>query len=162
LAQPEVMRVRARRAHSRGSKEPVDVEIIVYAPTVFYHCQHCELTFQQMGLGDRLHRREAREALPADLIEQYRDLSEWVSDLVHTYGDEVSVRVVDAASLEGFWKSLRYRVHRYPTVIVGGREKMTGTDFTAVNPLIESVVAAREEASKEDAPSGAPDKEVVS
>jgi hypothetical protein len=137
-----VMRVREGRAHSRGPKGPVDVEIIAYAPTVFYHCQHCELTFQQIGLGDRLHRRETRDALPADLTEQYRDLSDWVSNLLHTYGNKVSVKVVDAASLEGFWKSLRYGVHRYPTVIVGGREKVTGTDFTAVNPLIEKEVVS--------------------
>jgi hypothetical protein len=127
--------------HPGGPRRPVNVEIIAYAPTVFYHCQHCELTFQQMGLGDRLHRQEAREALPPDLTEQFRDLSDWVANLVHTYGERVSVKVVDAASIEGFWKSLRYRVGTYPTFIVDGR-KTRCADLAAATSTIEKEVAA--------------------
>src|ERR687891_149745 len=32
---------------------PIDVEVITYAPTVFAHCQHCELTFGHAGLRER-------------------------------------------------------------------------------------------------------------
>jgi len=41
----------------------------------------------------------------------------------------VLIKVIDAASLEGFWKSARHGVGRYPAVIVGGR-RFAGTDFS--------------------------------
>ncbi|MGH2488650.1 MAG: hypothetical protein ACRDFR_03405, partial [Candidatus Limnocylindria bacterium] len=53
-------------------QKPVTVQVITYAPTVFYHCQHCELTFQEMGLGERLRRQEAAESLPDDLAQEFQ------------------------------------------------------------------------------------------
>jgi hypothetical protein len=120
----------------------VNIQVITYAPTVFYHCQHCELTFQQMGFGERVHREEYRESLPDDLRAEFQELSDWVHDLAYRYGDRIHVRVIDAASLEGFWKSLRYRVRRYPAVIVNGSEKRVGTDFESIDPVIERCIAA--------------------
>jgi hypothetical protein len=121
---------------------PLDVQVITYAPTVFSHCQHCELTFQEMGIGERLRRQEAAEALPDDLIRDYQALSDWVHDLLVRHGQQVRVTVVDAASIEGVLKSLRYGVRRYPAVILDGREKRVGSDFTALDPLIERHLAA--------------------
>jgi hypothetical protein len=135
------MWVRGESVHLGGPDAPVRIEVITYAPTVFYHCQHCELTWQQIGVGDRLHRREAREALPDDLLEEWHRLSEWVDGLIRTYGSRVSVKVVDAASIEGVWKSVRHRVRTYPTVIVGGQEKRTGADFASIGPLIKELLA---------------------
>ena len=45
-------------------------------------------------------------------------------------------------SIRGFLASLRHRVGRYPAVIVDGREKRIGLDFAAIDPLIDSKVAA--------------------
>ena len=52
--------------------KPVSVEVITYAPTVFTHCQHCELVFGEVGIGERLRREEAAEALPDDLSRDSR------------------------------------------------------------------------------------------
>jgi hypothetical protein len=119
---------------------PVTVEVITYAPTVFYHCQHCELTFQEMGIGERLRRQEAAEALPDDLAREFQSLSDWVHRLLERHGPRVRVRVVDAASVEGFFRSLRHRVMRYPAVIVDGSEKRIGSEFDALDPLIDARV----------------------
>jgi hypothetical protein len=119
----------------------VNVEVITYAPTVFYHCQHCELTFQEMGIGDRLRRQEAAEALPADLLHEFQSLSDWVHALLQRHRGRVRVKIVDAASIEGFVSSVRNRVGRYPAVIVDG-EKRVGSDFAALDPLIDARVAA--------------------
>jgi hypothetical protein len=35
--------------------------------------------------------------------------------------------VVDAASIEGFYKSIKYGVRRYPAVIVDGRARFIGS-----------------------------------
>ena len=127
--------------------KPVSVQVITYAPTVFYHCQHCELTFQEMGIGERLRRREAAEALPEDLTREYQAVSDWVHDLLRRHGPRVHVDVLDAASIRGFFASVRHRVGRYPAVIVDGREKRIGLDLAAVDPLIDRKVAAAGELS---------------
>jgi hypothetical protein len=122
--------------------KPVSVQVITYAPTVFYHCQHCELAFREMGIGERLRQREAAEALPEDLAREFQVLSDWVHGLLQRHGRRVRVDVLDAASIRGFLASLRHRVGRYPAVIVDGREKRIGLDFAAIDPLIDSKVAA--------------------
>jgi hypothetical protein len=129
---------------------PVQVEVITYTPTFFYHCQHCELTFQEMGVGEAVHREQAREALPEDLRLEFQALSLWAHDLVERFGRSLRVRVVDAASIEGFWKSLRYGIRRYPAVIVQGRDKFVGTDLDLALPAIERQVEQAE--SRPDGP----------
>jgi hypothetical protein len=131
----------AEPPRARGPNRPVRVEIFAYAPTVFYHCQHCELVFQHAGFGDAVRREEARSALPPDLREEFQRLSNWVHALWMRYGRSIQVRVIDAASLEGVWKSFRYRVRKYPAVVVGRREVRVGPEFESVEPIIERYVA---------------------
>jgi hypothetical protein len=120
---------------------PVQVQVIAFAPTVFYHCQHCELTFRQVGFGRDIQREQARTSLPKDLLQDFRDLSVWVHSLHERYGNRVRVRVVDAASIEGFFKSLRYGVRRYPAVVVDGRRGYDWDDLSALSEGIERSVA---------------------
>jgi hypothetical protein len=122
--------------------KPISVQVITYAPTIFYHCQHCELTFQEMGIGERLRRREAAEALPDDLTREYQVVSDWVHGLLERHGRRVRVDVLDAASIRGVVTSLRHRVSRYPAVIVDGHDKKIGLDFAALDPLIDRKVAS--------------------
>ena len=132
-----------RRPELRGPNRPVRVDIIAYAPTVFYHCQHCELVWQHTGFSDAVRREEARSSLPPDLREEFQRLSTWVHSLWMRYGQRIRVRVVDAASLEGVWKSFLYRVRQYPAIVVDRKEVHVGADFDALEPVIERSVAAR-------------------
>jgi hypothetical protein len=122
--------------------KPVAIEVITYAPTAFYHCQHCELVFGEVGLGERVRREAAASALPDDLARDFQALSDWVHRLLSAFGPQIRIRVVDAASIEGFVKSLRYRVGRYPAVIIDGRAAAVREDFQALEPMIEQRVAA--------------------
>ncbi len=122
--------------------KPLRVEAITYAPTVFYHCQHCELTFEEMGIGERLRRQEAAEGLPDDLAREYQALSDWSRELIARFGGRVHLTVIDAASIEGFLASLRYRVFRYPAVVIDRRERFLGPDLAAVLPAIERRLGA--------------------
>ena len=122
-------------------RAPVTVQVIAYAPTAFYHCQHCELTFQEMGLGERLRREEAKSALPEDLAREFQELSDWIREIGQRHGGRVHIKVIDAASIEGVLTSLRHRVFRYPAVIVDGREKQAGADLHAAEPIIARHVA---------------------
>jgi hypothetical protein len=120
--------------------KPVTVQVITYAPTIFYHCQHCEVAFQEMGLGERLRRQEAAESLPNDLALDFQALSDWVHSLLQRYGGRVRVQVVDAVSIEGSIASFRHRIGRYPAVIVDG-QKSSAADFSALDRVIERRVA---------------------
>ncbi|TMF34396.1 MAG: hypothetical protein E6I26_12165 [Chloroflexi bacterium] len=122
--------------------KPVSVQVITYAPTIFAHCQHCELAFSEMGIGERLRQREAAEALPDDLREEYQVVSDWVHRLIDRHGSRIRVDVLDAASIRGFAASLRHRVGRYPAVVVDGRETWTGLDFDAPDAAIDRRVGA--------------------
>ncbi|MER3459323.1 MAG: hypothetical protein C4309_12435 [Chloroflexota bacterium] len=123
--------------------EPLTVEVIAYAPTAFYHCMHCEVVWKEVGMGDPVHREQMRNALPDDLREDYRALSAWAQQLANRACGRVAIKVVDAASVEGFIKSLRYRVRRYPTVIIPGAPPYITTDFA----LADQEIARRLEAS---------------
>ena len=120
----------------------VRVQVIAYAPTIFYHCQHCELTFREMGIGERIRREEAAQALPDDLRNEYAQVSGWLHDLVHRFGSRIRVRLVDVASIEGFVKSLRYGARRYPAVVVDGPERYVGTDLREAGSVIERFITA--------------------
>jgi hypothetical protein len=117
--------------------KPVAVQVIAYAPTIFYHCQHCELTFREMGIGERLRRREAAEALPEDLAQEFQAVSDWVHALLTRHGPRVWVDVLDAASIKGVLTSIRHRVTRYPAVIVEGERAFSGLDFSAADDAID-------------------------
>lgn len=121
----------------------VRVQVITYAPTIFRHCQHCEVAFQGVGLGERIHRAEAAEALPDDLIVQFQKVSDWVHDLLKRHGRGIEISVVDAASIEGFWKSLRHGVRRYPAVIIDGKPTTVDGDLGSLDALIDERLGTR-------------------
>ena len=116
---------------------PLSVQVVTYAPTVFRHCQHCEVVFEGVGIGERIHRDEAKDALPDDLAAEFQRVSDWVHELLRRHGPRVAVSVIDVASIEGVWTSLRHGVRRYPAVIIGGREKAIGPDFAGLDALID-------------------------
>jgi hypothetical protein len=122
--------------------KPVRVQVIAYAPTLFYHCQHCELTFREMGIGEQLRREEAAQALPPDLRREYAGVSAWLHDLVHRFGKRIRVRLVDVASIEGVLKSMIHRLRRYPAVVVDGPVRYVGTDLPEAGQVIERYVTA--------------------
>jgi hypothetical protein len=115
--------------------KPLLIEIVAYAPTGFYHCTHCEVVWQETGFSEGLHEEQVRSALPPDLLQDYQSVSDWVRRLMRTHCDQVIVKVIDAASLEGFWKTVRHGLKGYPTVIVSGR-RFTGADFSAAEAEI--------------------------
>lgn len=129
--------------------EPVSVQVITYAPTVFRHCQHCEVAIAGIGLGERIHRAEAANALPEDLLQDFQQVSDFVHALLERHGGRVSVSVIDAASIEGVWKSLRYGVRRYPAVVVDGRDRIVGPDFAAIGRVVEQRVGEHMDAARD-------------
>lgn len=128
---------------------PVTVEVIAYAPTEFYHCTHCEVVWREAGVGRKVHQEQREAGIPADLLEEYTRLSHWVGSVLDRYGDQVVVKVIDAASLEGFFKSVRYGARKYPAIVVDGRDKVVGGDYARANVLLASRLGARADVAPE-------------
>lgn len=122
--------------------QPVRVEVVAYAPTGFYHCTHCEIVFQQQGIGERIHAEQLQSAMPPDMLEGYAALSRWITTLVARHGDRVLVKVIDAASVEGVWKALRHGLRRFPALIVDGRETFELSDVQPAEAAILRRVSA--------------------
>lgn len=122
--------------------KPFIVELLVYAPTMFFHCQHCEFVWQQTGASPNYREEQAESAIPDDLKQEYQQLSDWVLNTAQAYGGRVIFKVIDAASVEGVYKSLRYGVRKYPAMIVDGKEKITGLDFDRAKALIDQRLTA--------------------
>jgi len=114
------------------------VEVITYAPTAFYHCSHCEVAFGELGMSKNFHQEQVESSLPPDLAQDYQALSDWVYALFRQHCDRVVVKVIDAASLEGFFKTLRYGVRKYPAVIVGGKARFMGAAFQEASQEVAS------------------------
>jgi hypothetical protein len=104
------------------------------------------VTWQVAGLGQKVHREQLDSGLPDDLAAEFHSLSQWARGLPERFGARVTVRLVDAASVEGFFRSLFRGLHRYPAFVVNGR-KYVGSDFSRVDALIAETLAARGDGS---------------
>ncbi len=120
-------------------EEPLLVEILAYAPTAFYHCTHCEVAWREMGASNRIHEEQIESSLPEDISREYGAVSEWVKEIFNKYCDRVIVKLIDAASIEGVYKALRYNARRYPAVIIAREKRFTG---------VRSLGAAAEEIAR--------------
>ena len=122
---------------------PLTVQVIAYAPTQFFHCTHCEVLFQEAQVEGvkKFHADAMETSMPPDMMQDYRKLSDWVLDAVERYNGRVVFKIIDAASIEGLLKSVRYGVRSYPAVIVDGKAKQTGVDFSRAESLIDQRLA---------------------
>lgn len=132
----------AQTDFTSAQQKPILVEILAYAPTQFYHCQHCEVIWQEVGAGKGIHQEQLESSIPQELQKEYSDLSDWVREAVETYGGRVVFKIIDAASLEGFLKSLRYGVRRFPAFVIDGKDKHSGPDMQQAKRLIDARVSS--------------------
>ena len=123
--------------------KPLMVEVIAYAPTQYFHCQHCEVLFQEADVQGvkKFHDDALETSMPAEMMQEYRDLSDWVLNAVERYGGRIVFKVIDAASMEGVLKSVRYGVHKYPAIVINRKDKQTGVDFKRAESLIDQNLA---------------------
>ena len=124
------------------SQEPIKVEVFAYAPVAFFHCQHCEVVWRETGASKNLHEEQVESSLPEDLREQYQALSDWVREVVEASEGRVTLKVIDAVSLEGWFKSLRYGIRKFPAVVIDGKEKITDGCFEQATAVIREKLAA--------------------
>ncbi len=76
------------------------------------------------------------EDYPLELKEEYVKLSGWMRELSQRYKNRILIKVIDAQSILGVYKSLRHRVRKYPAFIVEGKETYTGWDKNRLESLL--------------------------
>ena len=114
---------------------PILLEIVTKVLTTFDHCRHCEIFFDEAGIDQKFHRKEMDE-YPLDLREEFAKLSDWIQDLNRLYKHRLLIKLIDAQSILGMYKSLRHWVRKYPTFIVEGQETYTGWDKKRLENLL--------------------------
>jgi hypothetical protein len=122
--------------------KPLAIEIIAYAPTAFFHCTHCELVWKETGYGAKIHGEQLRSGLPEDMQHEYVELTAWINKLVDRYWDRISIRVIDAASPEGFLKSIRHRLRNFPTIVVNGDSRYVRDLDAAEADIVQRLAAS--------------------
>jgi len=110
-------------------EKPLLVEIIAYAPTAYYHCTHCEVAWRETGATNRIQEEQLSSSLPEDLMKEYQVVSDWVREMFRRHCDKILLKVIDAASIEGLYKSLKYKARRYPAVVVNGGPRFIGSQM---------------------------------
>ena len=115
---------------------PISLEIVTRVMTTFDHCRHCEVIFDQVGLDQKFHQREMNE-YPLDLRQEFTNLSDWIRELTRLYKHRLLIRLIDAQSFLGLYKSLRHRIRKYPTFIIERKETYAGWDKSQLECLLD-------------------------
>ncbi len=123
--------------------KPLLVEIIAYAPTQYFYCQHCEMAWKAAEVDGvkTFHDDMLKSSLPSNMMQDYIALSGWVLNAVERYGGRVVFKVIDAVSMEGLFKTLRFGIRKYPTLVIAGKEKVTAAPWGEVEMRIDRLLA---------------------
>ena len=120
---------------------PVQVDVYMPLPEGWGICLSCEMLMARAHL-DQGPQERGLDEYPPDWQEDFHRFSELIFNLSARYGDSVLIRIFDPRSLQGLARSIRYGVHRYPTFIVNGRQKVAGWDVSRVESELQSAGAS--------------------
>jgi len=117
--------------------KPISIEVVTNLLTAFSHCNRCGLIFAESGVEDEV-KNEALAEYPKDLREELRLLSDWIQEISRLYKHRIRIRIIDAKSLPGIYKSLRYRFRKYPAFIVNREDVMMGWDREKLYDILDA------------------------
>jgi hypothetical protein len=121
--------------------KPLTVEVVINLITAFGGCSRCELVMDEAGVSDRARYQDMAD-YPAELKEELLKLSDWLSELCRLYRHRISIRLIDAKSPFGLYKSLQHRIRRYPTFIIEKREVYSGWDRQRIEQMLDTRIQA--------------------
>lgn len=118
-----------------GRRRISTLEIVAPTLTDFYHCAHCETIFAVAGVGRLVHNQQINE-YPEEVKAEYGRLCGWVRETAARYAGRLRLRLVDAFSVEGLWKTLRHRTRTYPLFVLDGRPIAAGWSGAGVERVL--------------------------
>jgi len=104
----------------RGVEE-VTVEIVTLNPIMIGHCEHCEILMKGFGID---YKPSQLEEYPRELLELSSKVTELIRALTRRF--YARVIIIEALTLLGLYKMLRYRSGKLPLIIVNGRKVSEG------------------------------------
>jgi hypothetical protein len=122
--------------------KPVRVDVFYPFPESFGVCLNCEVILSQVQLGNPPSQRDLAE-YPADWQAELKQLSDLIFTLSDKFQNDILIRLWDPRSLQGLWKSLRYRVHQYPVFIVNQKMVIPGCSYLEVEAGIEKALSEK-------------------
>lgn len=122
--------------------KPLTVEVVSNLITGFGGCSRCELVLNEAGVNTREARNRDMADYPADLQEELAKLSDWLSELCRLYRHRISIRLIDAKTPFGLYKSLLHRIRRYPTFIIEKKAVYSGWDRKRIEELLDTHIRA--------------------
>lgn len=114
----------------------IKLEILSLLPITYKQCPSCEGFLDQSGIGKQVHNQILGE-YPRELLDEQRQLSTLVVELINRFSDVLSIHVIDPQSLPGILKSIKFRVRKYPAFIIDDQELIIGWDRAALDLAIE-------------------------
>ena len=112
------------------------IEVVSKVLSTYGHCIRCEPIFLESGVGKRS-KVEDIDEYPPDLKEESLKLSELMCELYQLYKHRIHIRLIDAQSPLGIYKSLVHRFRKYPTFIVEKNDVCRGWDRQKLEELID-------------------------
>jgi len=112
------------------------IEVVSKVLSTYGHCIRCEPIFLESGVGKRS-KVEDIDEYPPDLKEESLKLSELMCELYQLYKHRIHIRLIDAQSPLGIYKSLVHRFRKYPTFIVEKKDVCRGWDRQKLEELID-------------------------
>ncbi len=125
--------------------KPVEIEIIYPLITALgLNCRGCNLIFDEAELGAKF-RDCCNEGLPDEWKQSLLRLRNWIQQANELYKHRIQIRLIDAQSLLGLWKQIRYRLFQMPAFILSRKITHVGWDTNALEDLIDRII--KEEAA---------------
>jgi hypothetical protein len=120
-------------------RKPILLEVIAPILERVGLCFTCQVVLSGAGL-DR-----GQDAYPEQWRSDFEATLGVVRRLSQIAGNGLVIRWSDPRSLRGLFLSLRYRVRRYPTFILGAREKFVGLEQAEAGliPRLEALMGLR-------------------
>jgi hypothetical protein len=111
------------------------LEIVAHTLTYFTHCPHCETALEAVGVGRTAHTQEINE-YPEEVKAEYVQLCDWIRAASARYAGRLRIRLIDAQSPEGLWKTLRHRARTYPLFVLDGTRVAVGWPQAQVDAIL--------------------------
>ena len=114
----------------------ISIEVVSNFLTTYSHCTRCEVIFRESGLGKEANRGDIQD-YPAELKEEILKLSDRLGELKQLYKHRIDIRLTDAQSPRGLYKSLKHRLRQYPAFIIEKKDVYSGWDCERIEELID-------------------------
>ena len=114
----------------------ISIEVVSNLLTTYSHCARCEVIFRESGLGKEANRGDI-EDYPTELKEEILKLSDRIGELKQLYKHRIHIRLTDAQSPRGIYKSLIHRLRQYPAFIIEKKDVYIGWDRERIEELVD-------------------------